>query len=154
MSEFFITKKSGLTRAYFTPQDWRVPLPTIKEIINDPEQYADLMLHIALNHKGLNWKFFRYQLDKKTYPVFLYSLAWCAKDLQPTLSYSWQFEYNANRIYKFLVKNHITLNIQEDFLVSSSKNFTNWPENKANRQQFLTGIIDALNNYYANFSYS
>lgn len=153
MSEF-ITKKSGLTRAYFTPQDWRVPLPTIKEIINDPEQYTGLMQHIALNHKGLNWKFYKFQLSRQTYPIFIYSLAWCSKNLKPTLAYSWQFQKNANKLYRFLEKNHIVLSNQEEFLVETCKNFVNWSDYEVNKKQFINSIIDGLNNYYRNFSYS
>ena len=153
MSEF-ITKKSGLTRAYYTPKDWRVPLPTIQEIINDPEQYADLMQHIALNHKGLNWKFYKFQLSRQTYPIFIFSLAWCSKNLKPTLAYSWQFQKNANKLYRFLEKNHIVLSNQEEFLVETCKNFVNWSDYEVNKKQFINSIIDGLNNYYRNFSYS
>ena len=153
MSEF-ITKKSGLTRAYYTPKDWRVPLPTIKEIINDPEHYTGLMQHIALNHKGLNWKFYKFQLSRQTYPIFIYSLAWCSKNLKPTLAYSWQFQKNANKLYRFLEKNHIVLSNQEEFLVETCKNFVNWSDYEVNKKQFINSIIDGLNNYYRNFSYS
>lgn len=153
MSEFFITKKSGLTRAYFTPQDWRMPLPTIQKIINNPEQYIDLMQHIALNHKGLNWKFYKFQLSRQTYPIFIYSLAWCSKNLKPTLAYSWQFQKNANKLYRFLDKNHIVLTKHEEFLIDVCKDLTSWAEYEITRQQLLEDIIDALNNYYTNFSY-
>lgn len=148
MSEF-ITKKSGLTRAYFTPQDWRVPLPTIKEIINDPEQYTGLMQHIALNHKGLNWKFYKFQLSRQTYPIFIYSLAWSARNLKPTLAYSWQFQKNANKLHSFLERNHIVLSNQEEFLVETCKNFVNWSDYEVNRKEFIKSIIDGLTILYS-----
>ncbi len=148
MSEF-ITKKSGLTRAYFTPQDWQVPLPTIQEIINDPEQYTDLMQHIALNHKGLNWKFYKFQLSRQTYQIFIFSLAWCSKNLKPTLAYSWQFQKNANKLHSFLERNHIVLSNQEEFLVETCKNFVNWSDYEVNRKEFIKSIIDGLTILYS-----
>lgn len=149
MRKILITKKTGQTRFYYPPEDWRVPLPTIQEIINDPEQYIDLMQHIALNHKGLNWKFFKYQLNKNTYPVFLYSLAWCAQRLKPTLAYSWQFQKNANKLYRFLEKNHIVLTKHEDFLLETCKNFMNWSDYDVNRKTFIKSIIDGLTTIYS-----
>ena len=147
MSEVTFTKKSGLIRAYFTPKDWRLPLPNIKEILKYPEKYNDLMQHIALNHKGLNWKFYKFLLTKETYPIFIYSLVYCAKDLKPTEGYSWQIQKNANRTWHFMNKNHIFFNPKEIRILRLCQNFTNCDKDKKNIA--IEQIEHELNNYYS-----
>ncbi len=113
MSEVTFTKKSGLIRAYFTPKDWRLPLPNIKE----------------------------------TYPIFIYSLVYCAKDLKPTEGYSWQIQKNANRIWHFMNKNHIFFNPKEIRILRLCQNFTNCDKDKKNIA--IEQIEHELNNYYS-----
>ena len=98
-------KRSGLTRAYYETVDWRVPLPSISDIMNNPDDYIGLMYHIAMNHKGLNWLIYKSQLNFDTYPIFMYSLAFCAMNENPSISYSWQMNKNARRVGKFIKEN-------------------------------------------------
>ena len=141
-------KRSDLTRAYYETVDWRVPLPSISDIMNNPDDYIGLMYHIAMNHKGLNWLIYKSQLNFDTYPIFIYSLAFCAMNENPTISYSWQMNKNARRVGKFIKENHIFLLPDETKLLAICSYFPSWTSTKAQRASEIGSIIEALHKNY------
>lgn len=144
-------KHSGLTRAYFATADWR-ELPKILDIMQKPTEYTDLMYHIALNHKGLNWKIYKYQLTLENYPVFIYSLAFCAMNVNPTDGFAWQIQKNAKRVLKFLNKNNLTVSHDEDYVLDICAEFLSWEETEKQRDLRMSLALEDLSTIYRYFS--
>lgn len=147
-TQYVTQKHSGLTRAYFKPVDWHMPLPSISDIMNNPDDYIELMYHIAMNHKGLNCFIYKYQLDHNTYPVFIYSLAFCAMNENPSIAYSWQMNKNARRIQKFIRENNIFLEFAEERILQICSDFPNWNSYRANRISEISSLIEQLHEIY------
>ena len=145
----YVTKEhSGLTRAYYKTVDWGMPVPSISDIMNNPDYYIVLMYHISMNHKGLNWRIYRTQLNSDTYPVFMYSLAFCAMNENPCFSCSWQMNKNARRIRKFIKENAVSIDSYETKLLGICSNFPNWNEYKANRISEISSMIEHFHELY------
>lgn len=140
---------SGLTRAYFTPCDWRMPLPKISDIMEDPDKHSSLLFHIGLNHKGLNWKIYHFQLSKDTFAIFMYALTYCMLHTNNSESYSWQIHKNARRVKKFIEKNDIPLTINEAEMLNIALNFGNWAETFSNKTVTLGAFIKGFKETYA-----
>lgn len=140
---------SGLTRAYFTPSDWRVPLPKISNIMEDPDEYSSLLFHIGLNHKGLNWKMYRFTLTIDNYSIFLYALTYCMLHTNTSANYCWQMHKNAQRLEKFIARNDIPVSINEEQILEIALDFHNWTETLAKRTITLGSLLKGFKEAYA-----
>ena len=135
---------SGLGRIYVRPYNWQMPLPSLRSILLNKMQYRNLIFHIGLNHKGLNWRIYKYQLNKDTYPVFLYSLAVCMLNVEPTRVYSWQIESNARRIKRFVDNSNIKLPVGTSPILNIGVRFTSWRKTKGDRSRVLEDALNKL----------
>lgn len=140
---------SGLTRAYFTPCDWQMPLPDIEEIVEDPDSFSNLLFHIGLNHKGLNWKMYQFALSKDNYTVFMYALTYCMLHTNTSANYCWQIHKNARRLKNFIEKNDIPVSINEEQMLDIALDFHNWTETFSKRTITLGSILKGFKESYA-----
>ena len=146
--EFILQRHSGLTRAYFKAVDWQLTLPNVSDIMKNPSDYIDLMYHIALNHKGLNWKMYKFQLNPDNYQVFIYSIAFCIMNTKPTCAYSWQMNRNARKIITFASKNNIQLEEVEKSILNLGSKFFLCKDSNESKIFDIFQLVDELHNIY------
>lgn len=144
-----MTKKhSGIMRTYLPPFSLSVNIPSIQEIDSKSDLGYLFVNHITQNHKGLNWKIYRYKLNSNNYKSFIYAFALTAINLNPTSNTSWQFVSNAKRLSKAIQKNHIILSNTEEKLIKNCIDFQINKEIKRFRIQKYDEIITELKNEY------
>ena len=136
----------GKTRMYLPTFDLQMSIPSVGTLIESPDEkiVKIFMQHVVLNHKGLNWKIYRYYLNRKNYKSFLYSFAYICKDFSTTHSAAWQVESNARRLQKALSRNKISLSLTEKELLSIALSFTSWKDKSSVRESRLNLIIEKL----------
>ena len=139
---------SGITRTYLPTFNLQSDIPTLEDIIGKTPTGELFTNHVALNHKGLNWKVFRYKLNSDNYRSFLLAFAFIARISNPCYSEIWQFESNARRLEKALVKNNINLSKCEDDLLKICKDFSDWKLTRAFREKRMFILIETLKQQY------
>ena len=132
---------SGLTRTYLPTFNLREDIPEIKSIISNTPEGKRFANHIALNHKGLNWKIFRFNMNSSNYKSFIVSLALIASQSNPSHSTIWQLESNARRIEKNSLKKDIKLTDDEKEILEICKFFSTWHSTACFREQKLRSLI-------------
>lgn len=132
---------SGLIRTYLPTFDLRDEVPEITDIMADTPNGRRFANHVALNHKGLNWKIFRFNMNSSNYKSFIFSLAFVASKSNPTNSTVWQLESNARRIEKNLLRKNINLTEDEKEILEICKYFSKWRATCFSREQKLKSLM-------------
>ena len=132
---------SGLTRTYLPAFNLREDIPEIKDIVANTPEGKRFANHVALNHKGLNWKIFRFNMNSNNYKSFIFSLALIASKSSPYHSAIWQLESNARRLEKNLLKKDIKLSDNEKEILEICKFFSTWHSTSCFREQKLRSLI-------------
>ena len=140
---FLIVEKGGLTRYYVEPFPLEGEIPKVEMLITQPLQHLDFVKHVFYNHKGLNWKIFRYGLNQSNYKSFLYAFAYRMAHLPPAHSTAWQVESNARRLKKAIKRVGISLSDYENEILDICLNFRKWNLNEDDRMQ--TALLLQLN---------
>ena len=136
-------KHSGLTRTYLPTFGLREQIPEVKDIIANTPTGKKFANHVALNHKGLNWKIFRFNMNSSNYKSFVFSLAIIASKSTPSHSAIWQLESNARRLQKNLIKKNIKLTAEEQEIIEICKNFSRWHSTYFFREKKLNSLISS-----------
>lgn len=139
---------SGITRSYLPTFNLQSDIPTLEDIIGKTPTGELFTNHVALNHKGLNWKIFRYKLNPNNYKAFIFAFALIAKISNPCHSEIWQFESNARRLEKALIKNNIKLTKCENDLIQICKNYSKWGYTRALREKEMSTVLTTLRHQY------
>lgn len=139
---------SGITRIYLPTFNLQSDIPTLEDIIGETPTGELFTNHVALNHKGLNWKIFRYKLNSDNYRSFILAFALIAKNTIHYHSGLWQFEANARRLEKALVKNNINLSKCEDDLLRICKKYSRWGYTRAIREKEMSILLETLRHQY------
>lgn len=137
---------SGLIRTYLPTFNLRDDVPEIADIVADAPNGKRFANHVALNHKGLNWKIFRFNMNSSNYKSFIFSLAFVASKYSPTDSTIWQLESNARRIEKNLLRKNINLTEDEKEILEICKSFSKWRATYFSREQKLKSLV-TVDNY-------
>lgn len=141
--DFWAEEKGGLTRYYLKPFPLEAEIPDVTLLIKQPQKHLSFMKHVFYNHKGLNWKIFRYGLNQSNYKSFLYAFAYRMPHFPPTHSAGWQIEANARRLKKALKRVGICLSDYENEILDICLNFRKWNLNEVDRMQ--TALMLQLN---------
>lgn len=145
-----MTKKhSGLTRTYLPTFNLNVAIPSILEIQAATNLSVIFTNHITMNHKGLNWKIYRYNLTSKNYKAFLYAFSMkLLENISPSSTTTWQFSANAKRLSKSIKKNNIVLSEAESELLTYCILYTSILDNKNSRNIKHIELLKKLSNEY------
>ena len=141
-------RHSGITREYLPTFSLSAKLPSIEEVIKDTPNCLVFIEHVTRNHRGLNWKIYRHKLSPENVNCFIYAFAYTAKSLNPSNSSSWQFEANARRLQKEIVRKNIKLSDCEQQLLNLCKNFKECAPIKAIREKEITDTLESLEQLY------
>lgn len=141
-------KHSGLTRTYLPTFNLQEEIPKLGDIIEKTPIGTLFINHVALNHSGLNWKIFRHKLNPNNYESFIFAFALIAKDSNPCYSGIWQFESNARKLEKALIKNNIKLTKCEYDLIQRCKNFSKWSDYRVLREKEMSTVLMTLRQQY------
>ena len=134
-NSFLIVEKGGLTRYYIKPFPLEDKIPEVDMLIKQPLHHLDFIKHVFYNHRGLNWKIFRYELNQANYKSFLYAFAYKMAHLPPSNSTSWQVESNARRLKKAIERAKLSLSDYETEILDICLNFRSWNLNENDRMQ-------------------
>ena len=143
-----IKKHSGLTRTYLPTFDLSVNVPSVQEIDSKTEIGKLFTDHVTKNHKGLNWKIFRYNLNQDNYKSFMYAFALTALDSNPSHSTVWQFSSSARRMQNAILRNGIILSKPESDLLQSCIQYSVSKDMKKYREAKYGKIIEDLKKQY------
>lgn len=141
-------RHSGITREYLQTFSLSAELPSIEEVIKDTPNCLVFIEHVTRNHQGLNWKIYRHKLSPENVSCFIYAFAYTAKSLNPSWSHSWQFEANARRLQKEIIRKNIKLSECEQQLLNLCKNFTKGAPIKSIREKKITATLENLKQLY------
>ena len=130
----------GLTRLYLKPYPLDKPVPEVSELIKNPdlEEHFHFLVHVTQNHKGLNWKIYRYKLTTDNYKSFIYAFAHQMAYLNTCHTTSWQVESSARRLYKALRKAKISLSEKEWEILERALFFKSWTLMDGKRKKVAT----------------
>lgn len=146
-----VQEHSGIIRTYLPTFNLLSDIPTLEDIIGKTPTGELFTNHVALNHKGLNWKIFRYKLNPSNYKSFILAFAIIAKVKISEPYYLrgiWQFESNARRLEKALIKNNIKLTKCENNLIQICKSYSKWGYTRALREKEMSTVLTTLIHQY------
>lgn len=139
---------SGLTRIYLPTFSLNVNVPSVLEIDSKSEIGKLFTDHVTKNHKGLNWKIFRYTLNPANYKSFMYAFALTAFDSNPATSTVWQFSSCARRLKRAIERNGIVLSKTESDLIQACIYYQLDGHIQSYRDKKYTEIIEDLKKQY------
>jgi len=142
-----IQEHSGIKRIYLPTFNLQEEIPKLEDIVEKTPIGTLFINHVALNHKGLNWKIFRYKLNSNNYQSFIFAFALIANDSKSHYSGIWQFESNARRLEKALIRNNIKLSKCEYDLIQYWKNFSKWTKRVFYEKEMST-VLATLRQQY------
>lgn len=143
-----IQKHSGLTRTYLPTFSLDMAVPSVQEIDSNTEVSKLFVDHVTKNHKGLNWKIFRYTLNPTNYKSFVYAFAITALNSNPCYITTWQFVSNAKRMRKSILRNNIVLSKTETNLLNNCINYQENADIESRRKTKYTNFIENLKLQY------
>lgn len=126
-------KVSGLVRLYLEPFPLTARVPTVRQLIRNPKKHICFIEHVVQNHKGLNWKCYRYKVTASNYKSFIYAFAYKMACINLN-STSWQLESNARRLNKALKRANISLSHCEKEVINMGLHFTTWYAKEVERK--------------------
>ena len=132
-------KVSGLCRLYLPTYPLNKEIPSLESIARGQEK--EFVNHVVLNHKGLNWKIYRYQLNAENYKSFFFAFIVVLKQIKPFCSTSWLVDSNARRLEKALHRNGIQLTNEEEKFLTTCKNFSKWKDTRMERELYLNSLL-------------
>lgn len=132
-------KVSGLCRLYLPTYPLNKEIPSLESIARGQEK--EFVNHVVLNHKGLNWKIYRYQLNAENYKAFFFAFVLGLKQTKPFCSTSWLVDSNARRLEKAIRRNGIKLTKDEERFLEVCKKFSKWDYTKMARESYLNSLL-------------
>lgn len=137
---------SGKIRHYYKPLSMNYTIKPLKNFMLSPEYYKNFINHVVLNHKGLNWKTYRYKLTQNNYKTFIYAFAFTICSYKPTSPAAWQLETNARQLRKSIFRNRILLTVTERNLIDCCIHFTN---SEMYSKNYFVQILSDLKKQYS-----